>query len=275
MRKLTINWAQTKWEQHAGLGPLCSANTRIGALVEHVNYYYRSVITLLKCVLESCGGGSREDGSAVFSKLWEAADLQQTAIRRFLDKNTDEIASSDELVMFRRISTDLETSLWLYEDICTSHVDGKYGPEDAPYLSNRIEAFERMQNCLSTACDSSSSIGSSDYDSDEDFDQGLHSPEPASEGLSSSKGEATQHTKNEAPAKDSISEAVGVNDVSGSLIAVSRAYKGLISVNSRFRRALEKTGMTEATAGQKISRTTYVFSKMKATCPPKSSLPSL
>ncbi|GFF61202.1 heterokaryon incompatibility protein 6, OR allele [Aspergillus udagawae] len=211
MRKLTINWAQTKWEQHAGLGPLCSANTRIDALVEHVNYYYRTVITLLECVLKSCSGSSREDRPVVFSKLWEAVDLQQTAIRRFLDKNTDVIASSDELVMFRRISTDLETSLWLYEDICTSHAGGKYGPEDVPYLSNRIEALKRMQNCLSTACDSSSSIGSSNYDVDEDVDQSLHNPDPAGEVSSSSKGEATQLTENEAPAEDSISETIGVN----------------------------------------------------------------
>jgi hypothetical protein len=201
MHKLTINWAQTKWEQHAGLGPVCSANTRVDALVEHVNYYYRTVITLLECVLESCGGGSREDGSAVFSKLWEAVDLQQKAIRQFLDKNTDEIASSDELVMFRRISTDLESSLWLYEEICISHVDGKYGPEDTPYLRNRIEAVERMQNCLGSADDSSSCIGSIDYDSDRDFDRGRHSPEPASEVSS---------------------KTVGVNDVSGSLSQLAK-----------------------------------------------------
>ncbi|KAJ5443001.1 Heterokaryon incompatibility [Penicillium cf. griseofulvum] len=209
IRKLTINWAQTKWEQHAGLGPLYSANTRIDALVEHASHYYRTIITLLECVLESCSGGSREERMVVFCKLWEAVDHQQTAIRHFLDKNTDEIASSDELVMFRRISTDLEASLWLYEDICTSHVDSKYGPEDAPYLRNKIEAIERMQNSLSTAGDSSSSIGSSD--SDKEIDQTPHSPGPASEISSSSKGEATEHTEDEASAKDSISETVGGN----------------------------------------------------------------
>ncbi|KAJ5414945.1 hypothetical protein N7509_000043 [Penicillium cosmopolitanum] len=274
MRKLTINWAQTKWEQHAGLEPLCSANTRIDALVEHVNHYYRTVITLLECLLESCSGSSRKERSVWFSRLWEAVDFQQIAIRRFLDKNADGITSSDELVMFRRISTDLETSLWLCEDIYTSQVDGKCGPEDAPYLSNRIEAFKRMQNCLSTGGDSSS-IGSSDYDSDVHFDQRLHSPEPSSEISSFSKVEATQHTENEAPAEDSISETVGVNDVSGSLIAVSSALRGLISVNSRFRRAKKKPGTTEARADHEILKTTYVFSKMKATCPPKYSLPSL
>ncbi|KXG51414.1 Heterokaryon incompatibility [Penicillium griseofulvum] len=209
IRKLTINWAQTKWEQHAGFGPLSSASTRIDALVEHVSHYYRTAIRLLECVLESCTGGSQEEISVVFSKLWEAVDRQQTSIRRFLDKDTDEIASSDELVIFRRISTDLETSLWLYEDICTSHVDSKYGPEDAPYLRNRIEAFEEMQNCLSTAGDSSSSFGSND--SDEDLDQAPHSFDPSSEILSSGKGEATQNTEDEAPAKDSISETVGGN----------------------------------------------------------------